>query len=65
MRIRRICLINLEYHDFNGWIFELLNIQYETENTSFDGSLLGLAIQYHVYLDLFFFRFEVKSPLNW
>lgn len=61
--INELSLIRLEYNKYNGFIFEILNV----EIGGFEGALLGLSfggLRSFLYLHLLFFTIKISSPLS-
>ena len=58
--MKTIRLINIEWNNYNGFVFEFIEI----ELNNFDGTLLGLNFAKDMFnFDILFFHFEVKSPI--
>lgn len=59
--MNQLTLIEIEYNNWNGFIFEFIHLELKS---GFEGSLFGIyASSDHFILGLFFFSFEIKSPL--
>lgn len=57
--MRKITLIDLEWNNWNGFIFEVLAIELK----NFEGALFGFhAAENHLIIELFFIQMEFKSP---
>jgi len=58
--MKTIRLVDLEWNNYNGFVFEFIKI----EIGKFDGILLGLNFAKDFFdFDIFFIHFEVKSPI--
>ncbi len=56
--MNRICLIEAEWNNYNGFMFSILNLDLNKPNI--DSSLFGLNISsYYFYLSLMFFTIKV------
>ncbi len=54
-----ITFIRLEINNLNGFIFEILDIEFK----SFEGSLLGLHFaESHFIINILFLHVEIKKP---
>lgn len=61
MKLQSITPIQLEWNEWNGFIFSIIDIELAYANEWFHRSLFGLYITHsELILDLAFIRFEIK-----
>lgn len=59
--MRKLRLINIEWNDWNGFVFSLLTIDWG----EFEGSLLGLWLaKDQCNISLLFFDIDIRGPLS-
>lgn len=64
LSIHKVCPINLEWNNYNGFEFSLLRFEIYGKKRCFDGELLGLSFSKdHFTYSLLFFDFDVKKPI--
>lgn len=62
MKITKFTLIQCEYNEWNGFIFELFGLEAETDKHDFNGALFGIYTYRGLAVELGFIRFEIRSP---
>jgi hypothetical protein len=65
LSIREITIVNLEYTSYNGFRFNLLKIDIQGKEKSFEGDLIGLYVSdTYILICLLFIEIEIKSPIK-
>lgn len=59
--LQKLTLINLEYNAWNGFMFEILSIEYQGKKRGFQKSLFAIYfVKDFLIIDLLFITFEIK-----
>ena len=62
MKIQKITLADIEWNEWNGFIFTILRIEYDSKR-SFEGELFGIHFSKdHLIFEIAFIQITLNSP---
>ena len=62
--MKKLTIIDLEYNEWNGFVFTFLGIDIQGKEKGFEGALFGIHFSKdHFIIEFAFTHFIVKSPI--